>query len=234
MYGIAFLVVLVVVIAAIVFLLRVLEGVAKLVVSLVVVVLLVGSVAYVGIDFYRVNKNFYAQDKLFLLDIDGTVEGAFVLGSTMVPQPLDDLEPARKQYPDLSAVQDDYYRVLVLTWPFVAGDLDLQGIRATDAEVKAALVSDYPKRLYVDKAVKKYGDAALGHFKLQVDTLYPTQDAFRSTMFTLLAAKAMSEPSNVIKGIKYGTVVIAPETVTFKILKLLPDALIDTLFPAPV
>lgn len=227
------LIILVLVVVAVGILLRVLTGVAKLIVSLVVLVLLVGGVAYVSIDFYNVDKNFYAQDKLFLLDINGEVAGAFVLGSTMIPRPLDDLESVRAAYSDLAAVQENYYKVLVLTWPFVAGDLDLQDINVTGAEVKAALVSDNPKQLYVDKAVKKHGDASLGHFKLQADTLYPTQDSFRSAMFTLLATKAMSEPSNVIKGIKRGTAVIAPETVTFKILKLLPDVLIDVLFPAP-
>jgi hypothetical protein len=99
--------------------------------------------------------------------------------------------------------------------------------------VRAALSSNAAKTLFINKALAQLGQGALGQVKLQADTLYPTHDAFASTVFALLAEKPLANPSLMFGGLKRGTVFIYPETVTFKILKLLPEGFHSLLLPGP-
>jgi hypothetical protein len=137
----------------------------------------------------------------------------------------------RSDYPDLAAVRGDAYKVLVLTRPVVAKDLELANLKATKQELKTALLSERPKQLVIDKGVKLFGEHALGQIKLQVDNEYPSHDAFRSTVFVLLASDALMNPSIITQGMEQGTVIIYPETITFKILKILPEGLGNWLLP---
>ncbi len=44
-------------------------------------------------------------------------------------------------------------------------------------------------------------------------------------MFAVLAEQILNDPQNLVVGMKEKTVIIHPETVTFKILKLLPTSI---------
>jgi hypothetical protein len=191
-------------------------------------------------DINDLRQHFYQDEKLFILDIDGKVRGAFSLGSDGVPNilaPLDGIQeiyPARIQdFTNPTYVEKPYYKVIVLTWPVVAQDLELSGFSATQDELKTALASENPTQLFIDKMVEKFGQGALGQIKLQADTLYPTHDAFASTVFALLATKPLSSPNLIFTGMKQGTVLILPETITIKILKILPGGMTQYLAPQP-
>lgn len=224
-------IILVVLVFAIGLLLRAVGSVARIVVSLLLIALVLAGGGWVMMDVNDLRQHFYQDDKLFVLDIDGRLAGAFVLGGDGLTKPVTDLRPLRAAYPDLAAIQGDAYKVIVLTWPVVAGDLQLEGFSAARDELRAALVSDNPKQLFIDKAIVEYGPQALGQIKLQADTLYPTHDAFASTLFALLAEKPLANPDLMFRGLKAGTVRVWPETVTFKILKVLPEGFHKLLVP---
>jgi len=210
---------------------RFVGGVLGLVLPLLVTVLLLVGVVWLFMDVNDLRQHFYQDEKLFLLDIDGELSGAFRMDDDGIPRPVMDLDQLRNDYPDLAAVRGDAYKVLVLTWPVVAKDIELANLKATKQEIKTALLSERPKQLVIDKAVKLFGEHALGQIKLQVDNEYPSHDAFRSQVFVLLASEPLMNPSIITRGMKQGTVIIYPETVTFKILKILPEGIGNWLLP---
>ncbi len=213
-------------------LLRLLEGVAKIVLTVVLVGLVLAVGAWILVDINDLRQHFYQDDKLFLLDINGELEGAFVLGGDAVPKPIADLGGLRSAYPDLAAVQDGNYKVIVLEWPVVAGALDVPGFSATEKELHAALRSRNPKQLFIDKMVARFDARMLGQITAEADRLYPTDDAFASTIFALLAGEPLRTPDVIFAGLSQGTVRVHPETVTFKIMKVLPEGMSSVLLPS--
>lgn len=202
---------------------RTLTGFVRVaVVGLVIGGVIVGGVVIIS-DVIDLKNHFYQDEKLFVLEIDGNVGGAFLMGGAGIPDPLTDLRGIRSGYPDLAMIQGNAYKVIVMDWPVVADDLELVGFRATAQELRNALLSENPKQLFIDKAVEEYGADALGQIKLQADTLYPTRDSFAGTVFALLANKPLSNPDVFLSGLKSGSIVVFPETVTFKILGILPE-----------
>jgi hypothetical protein len=228
---IAWIIILVVLFLVLGFVLRMLEGIARIILSVLVFGVLIAGGVWFMMDVNEFQTRFASEEKLFVLDIDGKPVAAFRLGASGQPEIVSDLREMRQSYPNLFAIQGTAYKVVVLTWPVVASDLEVQGFKATAKEVRAALLSTDPKQLFIDKGVERFGARALGQITQQADELYPTQDAFASTLFALLAQKPLSNPQILISGHRQGTVTIYPETVTFKILKVLPEGLTGWLLP---
>lgn len=213
------------------FVLRMLKGVARVMFSGVVLLLLVIGAVWLAMDANDLGRHFYQDEKLFLLYIDGQVSGAFVLGPSDIPKPIGDLSEIRSAYPDLSKIQGEYYKVLVLNWSVVQGDIDILNFKASSDEIKSALVSENPRQLFIEKTSKALGGGMIADLTAQVLAIYPSNDFFSSTMFSILAAKPLSNPDLVFAGIKQGTVQVYPETAVFKILKILPSDLAKVLVP---
>jgi hypothetical protein len=214
------------------FLLRMLKGAVKLVATLFVIAVLVGGALWIFNDMNDLRKHFYQDDKMFLLEIDSEIAGGFRLGATGIPVPLSGVRGLDGRL-DEWGFEDEYYKVIVITWPVVAKDVQLAGFSATASELRQALLSEHPKHLFIDKGTASLGIRARDQLKLQADTLYPNEDAFAGTVFALLAEKPLSNPDLMFKGMKEGTVRVYPETITFKILKILPDSFNKLLAPAP-
>ncbi len=204
-------------------LMRMLKGVFAIIVPVALMILVLALGAWIFTDINDLRNHFYQDEKLFVLDIDGRAVAAFRMGGAGIPDPVADLRGIRAGYPDLALVQGDAYKVIVMDWSVVAEDVELAGFRATAGEIRAALLSDNPKKLFVDKAVDEYGAQALGQIKLQADELYPAQDSFSGAVFALLANRPLGSPDVFLSGLKQGTIVVFPETVTFKILRFLPE-----------
>lgn len=214
--------------------LRLLEGAAKIAVVLAVAVFVLLGVVWMITDVNDVRAHFLQDDKLFLLEIDGTLAAGFVLGGDGAPEPIANLSRMRTWYPDLNAIKGTAYKVIVVDWLAVARTLKVDGLTATDAELRDALLSDTPKRLLINKLADQHGKDAVPLIRQQVDQDYPTQDVFRSQVFVRLAEPVLAEPKNFLAQLKFGTVHVWPETVTFKILKLLPEGLSATLLPQQI
>ena len=224
------LIVLVIAVLLVGFLLRMLKGAVKLVATIAVIAVLVGGALWIFNDMNDLRKHFYQDDKMFLLEVDDRIVGGFRLGATGVPVPLTGVRGIDGE-PDEWGFEDEYYKIIIITWPVVARDIELAGFSATASELKQALLSEHPKHLFIDKGTAALGIRARDQLKLQADTLYPNEDAFSGTVFALLAEKALSNPDQMFRGMKEGTVRIYPETITFKILKILPDSFTKLLAP---
>ncbi len=224
------LILLIVVVLIIGFLLRMLKGAVKLVATLFVIAVLVGGALWIFNDMNSLRKHFYQDDKMFLLEIDDEIAAGFRLGATGIPVPLSGARDLDGK-PDEWGFEDEYYKVIIITWPVVAGNIELAGFSANKDELKQALLSEHPKHLFIEKGTAALGLKARDQLKLQADTLYPNEDLFAGTIFAVLAEKPLSNPDLMFKGMKEGTVRIYPETITFKILKILPDSFNKLLAP---
>jgi hypothetical protein len=226
------LVVLIILVLVVGFLLRMLKGAVKLIATIAVIAILIGGALWIFNDMNSLRKHFYQDDKMFLLEIDNDIVGGFRLGATGIPVPLSGIRDLDGE-PDEWGFEDEYYKIIIITWPVVAKDLELAGFSASANEVRQALLSEHPKHLFIEKSTAALGIRARDQLKLQADTLYPNEDAFAGTVFALLAEKPLSNPDLMFRGMKEGTIRIYPETITFKILKILPDSFNKLLAPAP-
>ena len=231
------LIVIVVLIIVIGLVTKILSGLARVIFSSAILILIVGAGGWILYDVNDLRQNFYNQDKLFLLDVDRKLAGAFALQEGTQPRIMSDLSAWQNIYPGLRQIMEESgeampYKIIVITWPVVADDLQLNSFTATSAELHDALRSDNSKELFIVKGVEEYGEEARGQVKLQADELYPTNDAFSSTVFALLAEKPLRDQQLMMNGLRDGTVEIYPETIVFKIIKVLPEELGNALFPA--
>jgi hypothetical protein len=210
---------------------RVVGGIAALILGLGVIAFIVVGLIWIITDVNDLRNHFYQDEKLFLLDVDGRLIAGFTMGGDGVPKVLANVTPMRFDYPNLQKLRGNYYKVIVFDWEAIADDLGLMGFTATDDELRAALTSDTPKRLAVDKLAEKYLPNLLPQVRKEVDRIYPTQDQFRGTIFLLLAMGTLNDPDLFIEGMQKEVIVVYPETVTFKLLKMLPMGLRGALLP---
>ncbi len=216
----------IIVVLALVFLLtRFLPKVVREIILAVLAVFVITMGVWMLVDANDLRQHFYQDEKLFLLDIDGKIEGGFTLAkSSEIPATIKDLSEIREEYPDLGKIQGSYYKVIVMKWDLVDDNVVLDNFEALSSEIKTALLSDSPKELFVDKTAAKLGETARGIAMMTADALYPTEDSFRSAMFALLAAKPLSEQETMFRAVRQGTAIVHPETITFKIIKILPES----------
>ena len=198
-------------------------------IALLAIVIALGL--WIMLDANSLKNHFYQDNKLFILDIDGTAAGAFTLGRSDIPVPVGDLSLIKGYYPDLAKIQGNNYKVIVLNWSIVEADIDVLNFKATKEELKSALSSDNPRQLFIDKTSQAFGGGMLADLTAQVISLYPTSNFFASSMFAILAAKPLLNSDLVFAGMREGTVRVYPETAVFKIIKLLPEDLAKILIP---
>jgi hypothetical protein len=198
-------------------------------IALLAIVIALG--VWIMMDASSLQNHFYQDDKLFVLDIDGNAAGAFVLGKSGIPVPVGDLSSIRVMYPDLAFIKGNYYKVIVLDWSVVQGDIDVLNFKASADEIKSALLSKDPRQLFIEKTSKAFGGGMIADLAAQVVALYPTNDFFASSMFAILAEEPLLNQDFIFAGIRQGTVIVYPETAVFKIIKLLPEDLARILIP---
>ncbi|MEM2916374.1 MAG: hypothetical protein QXT19_03405 [Candidatus Woesearchaeota archaeon] len=232
MSWIVLLLIIIAVLALLGWFLKKIGGMIAMIISLALLLVVVVFGIWIGMDAYDLNKHFYKDNKLFILDIDAKPCGAFVLGADEFPGIITDLNKIREKYPDLSALKGNNYKVIVLKWPVVENDVEIMGFTASKSEIKEILLDENPKQRFAYFLLKGKGAAALAALMATFDAVYPINDAFSSSVFALLAVKPLQDRDLMYKGIKDGNVIIYPETATFKVMKALPLGVTKTLVPA--
>ncbi|MEM4239986.1 MAG: hypothetical protein QXM31_00870 [Candidatus Woesearchaeota archaeon] len=203
-----------------------------LVVMLCLAAAIIVAGAWVLIDSNDLSQHFYQDDKLVLLDIDTRVAGAFVLGESKIPRPIGDMAGIIRAYPDLSKIKGNYYKVIVMDWSVVEGNISIPGFKATGREIRSAMVSGKPRDLLIKKSSEALGGGLLADITAQAIAMYPSEEMFASSMFAILAAEPLSNPDKMLKGMKEGKVIVYPETIVFKTIKFLPLDLARLLVPS--
>ena len=113
--GILFILLIIALVLAII--LTVMEKITKFVIPLIIIGLLVVGAFYFVTDVADLQMKFNTENKLFLLDLDDSIAGAFSIKGEEQPEVLFDLGKFRSFRPEKAdALIDGYYKIIVLHW----------------------------------------------------------------------------------------------------------------------
>ncbi len=211
--GLLFILLIIALVIAII--LTVLEKITKIAIPVLIIALLVVGAFYFVYDVASLQQKFETENKLFLLELDDSVAGAFSIKGNQEPIIIDDLSNYKSLRPEnLDALLNRYYKVIIVHWN--AFD-DIQSINVAGATVskqdaRTALESSSPKS-FLDQ---------------QVAALFPTEDSIKSSLFNLMFGAAYQK-TDLIELYRLGKVDFYPETMGLKVIKLIPEPILKKL-----
>lgn len=230
-------IILIAAIAGLSILLRFIGRTKRLIITGIIIVLIAGSAIYIYKDINDLKKNMIDAEKLFLLDIDGKIIAGFVSKGVENPITLNDVQNINKLYQEknLKQIRDQYYKILIFKWPAFdeISEISDQEQTITNEEAKNALLSPNPKKLYVDKTAAVKGEKYRLFIQKEADKQYPTEDSFKGIVFGLFAAET-GKRNLLIPEFKQGNIIIYPEKITLKIVKIFPQDLLEKFLPMQV
>ncbi|MBW3004301.1 hypothetical protein KY310_00515 [Candidatus Woesearchaeota archaeon] len=211
--GILFVLLIIALVIAII--LTVMEKITKIAIPILIIALLVVGAFYFVYDTADLQLKFETENKLFLLELDDSIVGAFSIKGNQDPIIIDDLDDYQNLNQEaLDALAIRYYKVIIVNWNTFD---DLPSITVGDnlittQEARIAFKSSTPKEF----------------LSPQVASLFPTEDSVKSSLFNLMFGAAYQK-TNLIEMYRAGTVDIYPETMGLKVIKLIPEALLKKL-----
>ncbi len=182
------------------------------------ILIIVGTVMVFS-DAADLRDNFLKEDKLFVLEMNNEATAAFTVKGTDPADIITDLTNIKAvPYEDLG-----YYKVLVFTWDSfeTIDSVPFSGRTLTRAEAQQIMDAAEPRALLAQQS-----DVPIA----AVNQAYVSDDMVRGDLFANLASAAADEES-VVVALHQGTVSIVPETISFKLIKILPLSIVKKLLP---
>jgi len=213
---------------------RFVKALARTIIIVVIIALVLGAGLYVLTDANDLRVNFLSKEKLLLLDLDGNIVAAVISKGVSVPVPVTDVKSLNVLYhsENYQSMLNDNYKLVVFQWDSFR-DLSIVGednyVFSID-DVKQIMELEDPKMFYVEKLVGEQGAAFLAPISAQVEKIFPTNDYFRSVVFSFMIAQSF-ENTSIFEKYLDGTVFIYPETITLKLLKILPFSWVRDFLP---
>jgi hypothetical protein len=211
--GILFVLLIIALVIAII--LTVMEKITKIAIPILIIALLVVGAFYFVYDTADLQQKFETENKLFLLELEDSVAGAFSVKGSQEPVIIDDLSNYRSlSQESLDSMAARYYKVIIVHWNTFDDlpSINVAGITITKQDALTAFNSNAPKSLLAQ----------------QVAALFPTEDSVKSSLFNLMFGAAYQK-ANLIEMYRAGTVDIYPETMGLKVIKLIPEVLLKKL-----
>jgi hypothetical protein len=204
---------------------RFVKKMVRIVIIIAIIVLVVGASIYILRDANSLRENFLPGEKLVILELDNKIVSAIISKDVSVPTPvttignLDDLYAIK----DLDKMLNDKYKLVIFKWKafekidFV-GDGDYE---FSMDEIKSIMESNNAKQFIIDKMVKEQGAEFESIIQTKVDEMFTTDDHLKSILFGFMIAKFV-EKNSVFEEYIDENVFIYPETITLKLIKILP------------
>ncbi len=204
----------------------------------VILLLAAGILAYsVFQDFSDMQQNFFTQQKLFIMKNNGHVIGAFSSGNQdSEPAFLQDRQLSGVEASivggDLSGLEKQYYKIIVIDSKSLR-NVDLTGLGAgqfSSAEAFSVLNSSEPIEEFLRYELQAQNttpdNATIQAMKAQMLQSNETESGFRAKIFSMMFASAIKDqgPSFLLRQYKEGNIKFYPETITFSLLKFVPDS----------
>ena len=109
--------VLLIVALVIVIVLTVLEKITKFAIPVIIIALIVVGAFYFVADVVGLQRHFATEEKLYLLELDDDIVGAFIGKGDEEPVLITDLERFKDMTKkDLKTLSDKYYKVITVKW----------------------------------------------------------------------------------------------------------------------
>jgi len=206
-------------------LVRFVKAFARTIVILVILSIVVGASIYVIRDANDLRVNFLPKEKLLVLDLDNNIVAAVISKDISVPVPVTDVKGLNTLYhaKDYQAMLGSNYKLLVFKWDTFK-DLKVVGDNTytfSIEDVKKVMTLEDPKSYYIEQQLGSDAAMFAGIVSSQVDKVFPTNDYFRSVVFSFMIAKSF-EDASVFEAYVNGDVSIYPETITLKLVRWLP------------
>lgn len=213
---------------------RFVKKVVRIVIITAIIILVVGSSLYVLKDANDLRKNFLQKEKLLMLDLDGKITAAVISKDVSVPAPVIDVKNLNQLYAEkkYSAMMEDKYKLIAFDWNAFR-NIDFVGedeYTFSMDNVREIMVSDYPKRILVDKMAREQGEKFRDSIAFEVDDMFPTDDHLKAVIFSFMIEK-FSQNKAVFSEYADGNVFIYPETITLKLIKMLPRSWMKGFLP---
>ena len=195
--------------------LTIMEKVTKIIIPVLIIALLIVGAFYFVKDVTDLQKNFAAENKIFLLDLDKDIVGAFTVRGDEDPVLIKDFTALNKQYPDsFDTILNGYYKVIIVHWNAFDDlqQLDLDVVKLSRQEILTALKSGNPITVLPAPAAN----------------MFDTGDEVKSTLFAFMFSEK-NQKTNLIEQHRAGTADIYPETLGLKVIKLIPESILKKL-----
>ncbi len=204
---------------------RFVKKMVRTVIIIAIIVLVIGASIYILKDANSLRKNFLLGEKLVVLELDSRIVSAIISKDVAVPIPvttignLDDLYAIK----DLDKMLNDKYKLVIFKWKAFQ-NIDFVGDEEYEFsmdEIKSIMKSGSPKQFIADKMIKEQGPEFESMIQTKVDEMFATDDHLKSIVFSFMIAKFV-ENNSVFEGYINENVFIYPETITLKLIKILP------------
>lgn len=206
-------------------LVRFVKAFARTIVLLALLGVIVGASIYVIRDANELRANFLPKEKLLVLDLEGNIVAAVVSKGVSVPVPVTDVRGLNTLYhsKNYKAMLGSNYKLLVFKWD-AFNDLKIVGDDEyvfSIGDVQKIMTLEDPKAYFIEQRLGSTAAEFAGIVSDQVDKIFPTNDYFRSVVFSFMIAKSF-EDASVFEAYVEKNVWIYPETITLKLVRWLP------------
>lgn len=200
--------------------------------SILTIVMLIGGI-FVYLDAKDLKENFSVEKKLFVLDYDDVLLSGFTLKDMAVdgmPEVLSKevLSEYSNYYSnnDMKSIQgEEYYKVFVFKKELFDDvlEMDIGNVKLSKYDIDAILVSNDALNLVVDKMLMSQG-VPLDNTKYreEISKELKSNEAVKGLLVAGLFAKKSKEPTFIFEGLQNETVMVYPETIIFKLIKIVP------------
>ena len=200
-----------------------------------------GALAYsVFNDFNDMKQNFFTEPKLLVMKNNGRVIGAFSsTDSDSEPNFLDESQfqavENSIQTNDFSQLETKYYKIIVVDSDSFASlkNVEIGDTQFTHDEVVSIIDSSEPIETFLKYELTKNNqtadNAAIQGMKQKILEAKETPSSFRAKIFSIMFGDAIKTEgaSFLLKQYKEGNIMFYPETITFSIVKLVPDVIVE-------
>jgi len=195
--------------------LTVMEKITKIIIPLLIIALLVVGAFYFVTDVADLQMKFNTENKLFLLELDDNIVGAFSIKGEEQPEVLFDIGRFKNFAPEKAdAMINGYYKIIVIHWDTFDSikEIDLDGIKLPLTQIESILKSSNPRQYLPENARQ----------------LFSTDDSLKGNLFLFLFSES-NKQSNLITLYRSGDADFYPETMSLKVIRWIPESILNRL-----
>lgn len=223
---VTFIIIAVLVLAAFAVVMRLVKAVFRIIIALVLIAVVVAAGFYVFSDVKNLAKGLEAGSKLLLLDFNGDIVGGAVV-VTGEPVMLESVAKMNEYYhqKNYGAMLGNNFKMFVFGWGLFDGIqiFSFGEQNFTRGQMLEMLGSPKPRDVF---ASYQTTDSVLQQrIAAELSKQFPTDDYFKSMLFMIALGNLDKEL--LVKSILKGDVLVYPETISLKLVRILPESLVN-------
>ncbi|MBW2986165.1 hypothetical protein KY333_02230 [Candidatus Woesearchaeota archaeon] len=195
--------------------LTIMEKITKFVIPLIIIALLVVGAFYFVADVADLQAQFNTENKLFLLELEDQMVGAFSVKGEEQPVVLHDFSGFKNfQSENADSIINGYYKIIIIHWDTFEDiqEIDLDGVTISSQKIQDILKSGNPRQYLPGPA----------------QTMFSTDDSMKGSIFLYLFSEN-NKNTNLIELYRSGNADFYPDTMSLKVIRLIPNFILNKL-----